>query len=418
MPTSVWRSRDFLLVLGGGLVNNIGDWLLAVALPAFVYTETGSGAATSAIVVIELLVSIAFGPYGGSLADRFDLRLTVVVTNVLQAITLLPLLAVDEHRLWPAFVVAALQGLLQEVNNPASFALVPRIVAPDQLLQANAANGAAGSIARLVGAPLGGIAVAAGGLPAVVIADGATFLVVALATAFVRTPTSSLASGVSDEGGNPVRPRVRDGWAVVRNDPPLFGYLVVQSLANLGFAMFPVLFIAFVVDVLDGDEATVGLIRGMAALGGLVASVVVARVARRAAPTALMVIGYTGLGAIAFVFVNVSFLTTALWLFFVLFAASGFPNVTSQLGAVGSAQQLCPPEVLGRFQGLLSATGSVGAIVGTVAVGALIDTVRVEVLLNIQAAVYTACGVAAYFLVVRRRGVSSGVREPVPSGAR
>lgn len=84
--------------------------LLAVALPAFVYAETGSGRSTAAIVVVELMIGIGLGSYGGSLADRWDLRRAVVATNVLQAIALLPLLAVTEDRLWPAFVVAALQG--------------------------------------------------------------------------------------------------------------------------------------------------------------------------------------------------------------------------------------------------------------------------------------------------------------------
>ena len=85
MSGSLWRNRDFLLVLGGGFVNNVGDWLLAVALPAFVYIETGSGRATATIVVTELVMGIVFGPYGGSLADRWDLRRTIIATNVAQA---------------------------------------------------------------------------------------------------------------------------------------------------------------------------------------------------------------------------------------------------------------------------------------------------------------------------------------------
>ena len=120
--TSVWRDRNFRLVLGGGFVNNVGDWLLAVALPAFVYSETRSGRSTAAIVIIELLIGICFGPYGGGLADRWDLRRTIIGTNLLQAVTLLPLLTVTPERIWPAFVVAAAHGLLRAVNDPASFA--------------------------------------------------------------------------------------------------------------------------------------------------------------------------------------------------------------------------------------------------------------------------------------------------------
>ena len=165
---SIWQNRDFRLVLGGGLINNIGDWLFAVALPIFVFTESGSGRNAAAVFLVELIVGVFLGPYGGSLADRWDLRRTIIATNLLQAVTLLPLLAVTRDRLWPAFVVAAAQALLQQVNDPASFALVPRMVTEDQLVQANAANSTASSIARLVGAPLGGIAIGLGGLTTVV----------------------------------------------------------------------------------------------------------------------------------------------------------------------------------------------------------------------------------------------------------
>ena len=107
--------------------------------------------------------------------------------------------------------------------------------------------------------------------------------------------------------------------------------------------MFPVLFIAFVIDVLGGDEAQVGIIRGMAAFGGLVAAVVVGRLAARADPTKLMMWGYAGLGAVALLFVNITAVTTALWVFLLLFALSGFPNLTSQVGADTTAQRICPP---------------------------------------------------------------------------
>lgn len=411
---SVWRNRDFRLVAAGAFVNNSGDWLLAVALPSYIYLETGSGRSTAAIVIIELLVAIAWGPYAGSLVDRWDLRRTVVATNLLQAACLAPLLAVTPHRVWPAFMVAALQGFLRELNDPASFAMVPRIVPEEQLNAANSVNAASGSLSRLVGSPLGGIAVAFGGLPTVVIADGATFLVVAFATWFVRTPTPSLQQVVDETA---VDAGVRAGWRVIRTHPALVGYIVVQMLARWTFAMFPVLFIAFVVDVLRGDEATVGLIRGMAAFGGLVASYAIGKRARHVNPTWLMMWGYTTLGLVAFTFVNTSNVTTALWVFFALFALSGLPNTMSQIGAAGAAQRLCPPELLGRFQGLLSATGSVGAVGGSLLVAALLSGGNVRLLLNVQSGLYTLCGVATLLLVIRR--VPKGVvfDDPTPAVA-
>jgi hypothetical protein len=69
-PPSVWKNLDFRLVLAGGLINNIGDWLLALALPIYVFTTSGSGRATAAVYLIELAVGVLLGPYGGSLCRR------------------------------------------------------------------------------------------------------------------------------------------------------------------------------------------------------------------------------------------------------------------------------------------------------------------------------------------------------------
>ena len=101
------------------------------------------------------------------------------------------------------------------------------------------------------------------------------------------------------------------------------------------------------------------------------------------------------------VFVNITSLTTALWLFFVLFAISGLPNITSQIGTAGAVQRLCPPEILGRFQGISSATQAVGAIGGSVLVGALLDPLGAKPLLNAQAVLYVLCGLLAFALLVR-----------------
>ena len=103
--------------------------------------------------------------------------------------------------------------------------------------------------------------------------------------------------------------------------------------------------------------------------------------------------------------------------FFALFALSGLPNTMSQIGAAGAAQRLCPPELLGRFQGLLSAAGSVGAIGGSLLIGAALTGGNVRLLLNVQAGLYTACGVATLLLVIRRVPKGGELDDSTPSVA-
>ncbi len=403
---SPWRDRDLLLVLVGGTVNNIGDWMLGVALPVFVYVETRSGLSTAAVFLVELVVGVGLGPLGGSLADRWNLRATLVATNALQALTLLPLLMVTSERLWPAFVVVGAQALIRQVNDPASFSVVPRLVGDDQLVRANAVLSSGGSLARLIGAPLGGIAVATGGLTAVVVVDAATFAVGGVSAWLIRSDAvrrSAVDDGDRADGSDAVDTSVRAGLRIVKESGQLRAMLGVQAAVNLAFGAFNVVFVAFVADYLDGGGTEVGLIRGSAAFGGIVSGLVIARFAQRWDPPLVMVAGYSLFFVVGMAFVNAPSFTMTLWIYIVLFGLTGFPNVASQVGTSATLQQLAPPEAIGRMSGLSGAMAALGAGIGSIGTGALLEQTTARVLFNAQTSCMAICAIIGYVGVVRPR---------------
>ena len=74
LVTGPWRRRDFRLIWGGGFVNDTGDWLLMVALPVYILTQTGSGVTTALLFIAQLAPAALLGPLAGNLVDRWDLR--------------------------------------------------------------------------------------------------------------------------------------------------------------------------------------------------------------------------------------------------------------------------------------------------------------------------------------------------------
>lgn len=85
------------------------------------------------LFVCQLVIGALLGPVGGAIVDRVDLRRCLVATNLAQAVTILPLVAVTPGRIWPAYIVVAVQAALTQVNNPANVALLPRLVEGDEL---------------------------------------------------------------------------------------------------------------------------------------------------------------------------------------------------------------------------------------------------------------------------------------------
>jgi MFS family permease len=114
-----------------------------------------------------------------------------------------------------------------------------------------------------------------------------------------------------------------------------------------------------------------------------------------------MVSGYFSFALVAFLFVNAPPVTTALWVNLVLFAISGFPNVAAQVGSSSTAQLLCPPEVLGRLGGLMSAASALGFGVGSVTAGLLLGTFTARTLFNGQVIVLVLYGLIGFVFVMR-----------------
>jgi MFS family permease len=395
---SVWRGRDFRLAWSGGLVNDTGDWVLNVALPVYVFTETGSGTSTAIVFVCELVVAALFGPLGGSLVDRWNLRRCLIATNVAQAAMLLPLLAVRPDRIWPAYIAVVGQALLTQVNNPANVALIPRVVTREQLTTANAALAASNSLARLVGAPLGGLLVAVVGLRAVVIVDLVSYLVVAIAITFVRAATDPVPAA----SGEPEDPHpIRTGLREINRRPILRGVVSIGGISQIAQGAFVVLFVVFVVARLGRDGTDVGIIRGTMAIGAVLGAVIITRLADRIDPLHLLVVGFTGMGVASFVFWNAPVLTDALWAYIVLFALSGVPGSAVAVGIVTTVQTHSPPAVLGRVVGVMRSVESVGQAGASILTGVLVDVVPLNALLDVQATVYILCGALAYGLTRR-----------------
>ena len=187
--TTLRRQRDLRLVLTAGVVSMTGDWMLTVGLAFHVYVLTGSTLASAGMLLAAFAPQILLGSLAGVFVDRWDRKRTMIVTNVLLAVGLVPLLFVHSaDHVWIVYVVMVWEGAVEQFFGPAEQALLPSLVPDDRLLTANALVGQSRDVARLVGSALGGVAVAAGGLTALALLDAASFVLAALLVGLVRAP--------------------------------------------------------------------------------------------------------------------------------------------------------------------------------------------------------------------------------------
>jgi transmembrane secretion effector len=253
------------------------------------------------------------------------------------------------------------------------------------------------------------------------VADALTFVAVAGLFA-VRPPRGAVASGATADGVTEASLRARvtrdwvDGLRVVAGSPVLRRTAVVLALAALAQGAFVVLFVLFVVRDLGADEADVGVLRGVQAIGSIGGGLLLARAIRRVDPGRLLALSLAAVGALSLVVWNAPRVTTAFPIYVALFIAVGVPALTTMTGLMTLIQTSAPPAVRGRVLSTLFAVlGGVQA--GGMMVAGLVGTgAGLTMALEVQAGLYLTAALIARGLVrdgiVRERVLGRG---PAPA---
>ena len=160
--------RNYRLWFIGGMVSNIGTWAGRVGQDWLVLTELTPHSATALGIVtgLECLPILLLAPWAGAMADRFDKRTILILTQagLLLTTLVLGLLAITGTAvLWHVYVIATLQGILTAVDNPTRQAFVPELVGREHLPNAVGLNSASFNLGRLVGPGLAGVVIAVWG---------------------------------------------------------------------------------------------------------------------------------------------------------------------------------------------------------------------------------------------------------------
>jgi len=379
------RQRDYRLVLGAGLISLTGDWILRIGLAYYVYDLTGSTLASGGLLLCSFLPLFLLGSLAGVFVDRWDRRRTMIVTNLLHAIVLLPLLLVhDAGAIWVVYLVVLAQSCLQQFFRPAEQSLVPLLVESRQLVTANALNSQSSDIARLIGAALGGVLAAFGGIPLLALVDAATYLAAMGLLIGVRHRGTKIVVEKTSGAVQRIRAEWIEGLRICVAGPALrlvFGFGLVTGV---GEGAMSTLFAPFVSKELGGDGTAYGLISSSQAVGGIVGGLIAAAVGSRFAAAKMWGVGAVLFGLIDLVMFCYPLLWHSVGPAFVCMILVGVPGAFLIAGMMTVLQRLTDDASRGRVFGALFAAEGLAVLVGTVAAGILGDLVGVIPVLVVQ----------------------------------
>ncbi|HJP88833.1 MAG TPA: MFS transporter [Candidatus Limnocylindrales bacterium] len=413
---AVLRQRNFGLLWLAGLISMMGDWVLMVGVPVEVYRRTGSTLATAGMLLAWLIPAVVLGSVAGVFVDRWDRRRLMIVVNILLAVTLLPLLAVDSAGIWLVYVVFVVASILGQLFEPAEVALLPNLLegGERELVRANALSGINRQLARIVGPAIGGVAVAAGGLVAVTVLDAISFVVAAGLILAIRTTRGRAEPA---PGANPHHDsveheaatawtRLRHEWAegirIMVRHPVLRALLAFVVIRSIGEGLTGTLFVPWATDALHTDATGYGWLLSTQAIGGLAGAAVVGRFGHRIDPLRLLIGSAVTFGLIDLVLFTYPAFYPVLAPALVMMVIVGVPGAAMGVALTTIQQSNAEDRIRGRVVGGLMALGALGSLIGAVGAGFLGEVLPVIPLLIVQGSGYVIAGLAVWRLT---RGV-------------
>ena len=394
----IYSNPDFAKLWAAQLVSLLGDWFNTIVISALISVYTSGsgyqGLAVSGYLIARLLPPLLMRPLAGVLADRFDRKRLLIVSDVLRALAVLGLLFTTQGpELLPLiYVFTIIQFLISSLFEPARNALMPSVLYRHQLIIGNTLSSITWSAMLAVGAIFGGIIAELFGTQTALVIDALTFLVSAAIVMTLTVP----AQPRSEIGQPPRRRRDKsqrtfaDGIRYLLRHPPTAAALFVKS--GLSITTVDALLIIYGTQVFVLGEqgiTSMAILWSAFGFGAIIGPLITnrfsddsVRVLRRLIIVGfvMVVLGWLAWGAAP----------SIEWLVLAVVVRSIGSAVNWTYSSV-IIQQIVPDEYLGRMFSLDFAGFELVQSVGLVAIGLLIDAAGIA---DVQAVVFMLAAVA------------------------
>lgn len=410
---AVMRHRNYALLWTSQLISHLGDRFHWVAISLWVYAETGSALSVSYAIVALMVAPALVGLFAGAVADRYDRRRIMIVTDLLRAVLVAAIPALMTRGLPWVYGALFLMSAASAFFRPAMWAAVPQSVPRDRLLQANAYFASLESAVEVVGPALAGLLVMRFSYAAAMYVDAVSYLVSAVLVAGMRLPPVAGRRGgvVVVEGPGGILASIREGLRYVRGDRiqvALLAFLFLgQWVAGLSSLQTPL-----AKGVLQITDRQFGWFQSIWGLGFIAASVAIGSYGRRMPRGQMIVIGYLFWGlAAGCMGLSANFgmlVVTGFW--------AGFANIVVFINVSTVMMEHTPADKIGRAVTVRQIGVAMVRVIALTGFGWLADLIGVRLAITVMAgtALLGSCIAALRFPALwHHRAPSDQVMPPI-----
>ncbi len=364
------RSPAFVVLWLSEALSLIGDRLIMVALVTLVYDRTGSASAVGLLMLLKAIPALALGSVAGAFVDRWNRKWIMVIANLLQGLLVfwLPL----SPSITVIFVIYLAMSMVNQFFVPARSATIPDLVAPAALLTANSLFAVSIVAAMAIGPAIGAWITERVSLDAAFYVDAGTFLIPAIAVAFLTIPRQQRTATKPSLGGD-----LRAGLTFARSQPAVLAALATISSAFLVIGTISVTGVVITREILNVESSKFGVMMSALGIGMLGGAIVSGWLGRRftyvqlgVAGVVVMALGMTALPWSSSLAMASSFAATI-----------GLGMIIVQVNGQTLLQTIAP-EMRGRLMGISQTlTGSV-TFMASALVGLLVEQLNVTIVMG------------------------------------
>ncbi len=377
------RHRNYQLFFIGQLISLIGTWMDQVAESWLVYRLTGSALLLGTVAFASQIPVFLLAPLGGTIADRYNRRNILVITQSCQmviALALAGLTLTHVVTVWQIMLLATAGGIVSAFDIPARQAFVVDMVSRQDLINAIALNSSMFNGARVIGPAAAGIVVAAIGEGWCFFANGISFIavIVCLLIMTIDRPRAEIE-------GSPLQ-NVIEGFKFVGSTGPIRALMLLLGLVSFTAMPYAVLMPVFADKLLHGGPKALGILMGCSGVGALCGAVTLAMRKTIKGLGRWIAVACSSFGVALVLF---SFSRT-LWLSSLLLIPVGFFVMIQMASSNTLIQSMVPDQLRGRVMAVYSmmfmgmapfgalSAGSIAHNIGapwTVAIGGIISVI-------------------------------------------
>ena len=238
--TKLFGMKPFLLLWGSQAVSALGSAMTSYALMLWSYQQTQTASSIAWLSICSALPSIILAIAAGTLADRWDKKKIMLISDAAAAlgtVAVLILYQAGSLALWHLYIVNTLISLMNAFQSPAAYVAVTLITPKDQYTRAGGLQSLSGSLVKILSPAAAAAVLAFANLETVLVIDLATFSVAFLTLLFVIKIPPVPQQGEA-EGKLSFWKNCREGLQFLLSHKPLWHLILffagINFLASLG----------------------------------------------------------------------------------------------------------------------------------------------------------------------------------------